>query len=692
MEVIIYSFFIVIIIAAVTYVSVKKRFSRLLQEEQEKSFSLRNSELHLAAEKQRLESALLEKERHIGEIQSHISTESSKTFSLSSEVINKEKQIQSLSAQLQLETTLRESLEKELSDVNHRLSELSTRHSTEEQRATHLSTDLSTKDAQIQTLSAELQHTNEQRTSAEEKLSEQQHTVTLLNQQSMDLQQTNLALQQEIAQLKSSEEEYRQTVQTLQEQAERLNREMNALRELNESAQKSRDVLAEEFHTKEQRYLQKITEAELYLSATKQDLEKTAELLQEQTSIREATEHALQESKQKLYALIGELEQKIKEQANAIAALQDELKEKSDDHNAAVESIHHILRRIPIPVFVVNELGLCEYCNPPLEELVGYGMTELSAKHFSRLFPEEDRAFYEEQWNNAENRSEQFQGETRVIAATNDAISASLSFVEIHPSGDMKKYLGCILDRTSEKDSKEYYAAAKEREQELLDLKSRFIGMVSNQLRTSLVTIATNTELLERFLDKWSDERRYHSFLRINDSIRQMIELVRDVTFTTRATTESYTLAISPVNLEEVFQSTAKELMADLESHHRFVLSVQGNTTAIPLDEKLIKTIAYQLLSNALKYSRDSTEVSVHLNHNNSVCGFTVADQGIGIPAAEQKHLFSSFFRASNVSNIYGTGLGLTIVQQCVQMHGGTIAIESTLHKGTTVSVSLPIR
>lgn len=671
MEVIIYSFFIVSGIAGVSYYAIKKRYGRLLEEEREKAFSLRDSELHLASEKQRLESALKEKEQQLFEIKSHISTGESKASSLSNEVLTKDKQIQSLSAQLQQESSLRTSMEKEISEQERNAASLAVQIQQESTKRSSLANEMTIKEQEFQ---------------------------SELDQKHSELQQFNDKLQQEITSRISSETQFREretllqgTIRDLEEQIRSLLDELSSVRTTNESLSVSHEEFTGNFRKREEEYQRRLSETELHLSNTKNELEKTAELLQEQTSIREATEYALQESKQKLYALINELEQKIKDQANAITVLQSELARTANDLVSAQQGIHNLLRLSPVPVFVVNENGFCEFCNPALEDLVGYGMNELSDRHFSRLFPEDERTFYEDQWKKSENRAEQFQGETHIVASTGDTISALVNFVIIQTNDESKKYVGFILDQTTEKDAKKHFTAAKEREQELLDLKSRFIGMVSNQLRTSLVTIATNTELLERFLDKWSDERRYHSFMRINESIRQMIELVRDVTFTTRASTELYDLSVSDINLEILSQSTAKQLMDDLESHHHFILSEQGNISSVSLDEKLVQTIIYQLFSNAFKYSRDNTEVKAHIEQTNSSCIIKISDHGIGVPAAEQKHLFSSFFRGSNVSNVYGTGLGLTIVQQCVQMHKGTISIESELNKGTTVTVTLPI-
>ncbi|NUN69045.1 MAG: PAS domain-containing protein [Bacteroidetes bacterium] len=761
MDVLIYAFLIVTGAAGLSYYTLRRRFGRLLEEEQAKSFTFRNNELQLASEKQRLEAALKEKEQQIIETRAHILTEGTKSVSLSSEVLAKDKQIQSLTDQLQRETAQRTALQKELETVERNLAEVRAKADAGESKSSALSTDLTAKEQRIGSLNAELQHQVSLRIQTQEQLEAEQqqaqalkarldeeerqrtslaaelaaHTAALAAEQqerqslstrlaeeearrtaleteraalssshaqreqqilsnhirqSMELQEKHDALQREAEELRSADVRSQESIRALQHQLEQLQNELSATRGANESLNSARSALTEEYQRNEEELRRQTAEHALLLTVTSEELEKTKALLQEESTARQATEHALQESKQRLYAHIGELEQRLREQANAIAALQTQLTGATADADIAGRSIHAILRSVPIPVFVVNALGECEYCNAPLEELVGYGMTELSGKHFSRLFPEEERAFYEEQWKNTENRSEQFQGETRILAATNDAISAFVTFVDIHPNSESTRYVGFILDRTVEKDSQRHFAAAKEREQELQDLKSRFIGMVSNQLRTSLVTVATNTELLERFMDKWSDERRYHSFLRINESIRQMIDLVRDVTFTTRASAEQYRLTIGTVNIESVLQTSAKELAADLESQHRFILSEKGEIAAVQTDETLVRTIVHQLLSNAFKYSRDSTEVRAHVELADGLCTLRIEDQGIGIPAAEQKHLFSSFFRASNVANIYGTGLGLTIVQQCVNMLGGSVKIESELGRGTAVTVTIP--
>ncbi|HEY9830704.1 MAG TPA: sensor histidine kinase, partial [Stenomitos sp.] len=108
------------------------------------------------------------------------------------------------------------------------------------------------------------------------------------------------------------------------------------------------------------------------------------------------------------------------------------------------------------------------------------------------------------------------------------------------------------------------------------------------------------------------------------------------------------------------------------------------------LDEKLVRYILTNLLSNALKYSPPASAVQLDLIGHSDKVVFRIQDQGIGIPLKDMPRLFESFHRASNVAATQGTGLGLAIVKQCVDLHGGQIGVDSVLGKGSMFTVTLP--
>ncbi len=426
------------------------------------------------------------------------------------------------------------------------------------------------------------------------------------------------------------------------------------------------------------------------LTSVNAELQQTFELYQNETNTRTATERALQESKEKLYAHVHELEQKVSEKD----ALLQEQRATISDYETRIyhleQSLFNIINRAPLPIVVVNNHGLCEIFNDSMRSSIGFSPDDLAGKHFSKLFPEGDRGFYEEQWRTSANRDEDFHGDTTIITSTGDTVPVEINVVEIH-TGTEPKFVCFIYDKTHENDAKRYGGEARKRAEELAQLKSRFISMVTNQLRAALVTVATNAELLERFVFKWNDEKRYAAFFRINESLKQMMELLRNVETTTSINTDVYKLIVSPINLEHLAQAVAKEALDDAGREHHFILSEQGDIAAVLIDERIVKTILYHLFSNAFKYSAQGSDVKVHIERTESRCSMTINDCGIGIPADEQKYLFTSFFRGSNAGNVHGTGLGLTIVHQYVQLAGGTITINSVVNKGTSVIVSLPI-
>ncbi len=108
------------------------------------------------------------------------------------------------------------------------------------------------------------------------------------------------------------------------------------------------------------------------------------------------------------------------------------------------------------------------------------------------------------------------------------------------------------------------------------------------------------------------------------------------------------------------------------------------------LDRKLIRQVISNLVSNAIKYSPDDKPITINLGYKPETVVLTVHDEGIGIPEADLKHLFEPFHRASNVGMISGTGLGLVITKELVDLHGGDIEVDSQVGIGTTMIVSIP--
>ena len=109
------------------------------------------------------------------------------------------------------------------------------------------------------------------------------------------------------------------------------------------------------------------------------------------------------------------------------------------------------------------------------------------------------------------------------------------------------------------------------------------------------------------------------------------------------------------------------------------------------LDERLLRSILSNLLSNAMRYTPDEHAIRLKLAKRQATLILQVEDEGMGIPRADQRHLFEPFHRGRNVSNIPGTGLGLSIVKQFVDLQQGTLQVASKVGKGSTFTVRLPM-
>jgi signal transduction histidine kinase len=228
-------------------------------------------------------------------------------------------------------------------------------------------------------------------------------------------------------------------------------------------------------------------------------------------------------------------------------------------------------------------------------------------------------------------------------------------------------------------------------EKELSELKSRIITTISHEYRTPLTTIASSAELLEVYGHKWDNDKQLKHFQRIQSAIKHMTALVDDVLFVNKAEFEKLEFNPAPLNLVAFINELIDELRSTVSDKYNLTFTSVGKFTNADLDEKLLRQIFTNLISNALKYSPDGGKVQVRLTCEENNVIFQVQDEGIGIPIEDQQKLFESFARASNVGAIAGTGLGLSIVKKCVNLHGGQITVESEVSAGTTFTVSLPL-
>ena len=246
-------------------------------------------------------------------------------------------------------------------------------------------------------------------------------------------------------------------------------------------------------------------------------------------------------------------------------------------------------------------------------------------------------------------------------------------------------------DITERKQAEEDVLNALRKERELNELKSRFVSMVSHEIRNPLNGILAAAQILERYSEKWTKERKQEFFQRIKTGSKKLTELLDDVLFIGKSEAGKLEVKSEPLDLEKFSRELVEEMQLSTGAKQAIAFISQAQCPKADLDEKLLRHILTNLLSNAIKYSSPDSTVHFDLVCQDGEVRFQIQDQGIGIPPEDLARLFESFHRATNVKNIPGTGLGLAIVKKCVDAQGGKIIVTSEIGVGTTFTVTLPL-
>ena len=228
---------------------------------------------------------------------------------------------------------------------------------------------------------------------------------------------------------------------------------------------------------------------------------------------------------------------------------------------------------------------------------------------------------------------------------------------------------------------------------EINQFKSEFVSMLSHDIRNPLNTILLAAGLLQNSDRKLTQEKKQNHFQLIRSAIKNMAHLLDEVSLIGKADAGKLECELICLDLTAFCSeivSNAKLQAAEVQVNVVFS-SHPEDLGGILCDESLLRHILENLLSNAIKYSPPGGKVSFEISKQDQKIIFQIQDWGIGIPEAEQKKLFQPFYRASNIDNIPGTGMGLAIVKKCVDAHNGEILVNSKVGLGTTVTVKLPL-
>lgn len=356
-----------------------------------------------------------------------------------------------------------------------------------------------------------------------------------------------------------------------------------------------------------------------------------------------------------------------------------------------------ILDTLPVGVWMVDLTGATKLSNPAGQHLwagVDYIGPEQSGE-YKAWRRETGRRVEAEDWAAA-----------RAIAKGETTLHEEL---EIEAFDGTHKYIlnsgipvrdeeGTILgaitvsqDITGRINAEEALRQALVQEKELNELKTRFVSVASHEFRTPLASILSAADTLATYRQRMDEATIDGRLQRIMAQVKYLTHILDDVLDLGRL--QSGRVEFKPVmlDLDRLCQSVVDDFRSRPDVTHEIRYLCQQPPLLVRVDERLMRQVTINLVSNAIKYSPAEKPVVVELERGEASAILQVQDQGMGIPAADLKHLFEPFHRATNVGTIPGTGLGLSITKQAVELQGGTIRVVSTEDAGTTFIVTLPV-
>ncbi len=230
--------------------------------------------------------------------------------------------------------------------------------------------------------------------------------------------------------------------------------------------------------------------------------------------------------------------------------------------------------------------------------------------------------------------------------------------------------------------------------QEAIKARDQFLSIASHELRTPLTAMRGNAQLIQRRVERTGqfsekDREALGLIVKQTDRLNRMIGSLLDLS---RIQTGQLSLDQGPVDLCALTQRIVEEMRTTNQGHD-LELDCPDHPLIVEGDELRLEQVLLNLLQNAVKYDPGDSPIKLTVGQRDGRVCVSVADQGIGIPEAEQARLFERFYRVANANSLHvgGMGIGLFVVREIVALHGGEVSVTSKENQGSTFTVCLPL-
>ncbi|WP_394839446.1 ATP-binding protein [Pendulispora rubella] len=352
-------------------------------------------------------------------------------------------------------------------------------------------------------------------------------------------------------------------------------------------------------------------------------------------------------------------------------------------------------------IFMLDPAGVVSTWNDGAKRLEGYTAMEIIGKHFSEFYPSEDVASGKCEWElEMAARDGRFEDEGWRLRKDGSRFWANVIITALHDeSGALVGYAKVIRDLTERRKAEQERLRAQqerfelEKMHEASRMKDHFLATISHELRTPLNAIVGWAELMKSGDDPTATEKGLDTILR---NAKAQITIVDDMLDVSRIVTGKMRLELGSVDLAAIVRDAMEVVRPAADAREvRLEMASPDAPALLVGDAVRLQQMAWNFLSNAVKFSHAGGAVSVSLRRDDSSMLFSVADGGRGIDPEFLPHVFEPFRQADvgTTRRVGGVGLGLAIVKYIVELHGGQVFAESEGYgKGATFTAKIPIR
>lgn len=402
--------------------------------------------------------------------------------------------------------------------------------------------------------------------------------------------------------------------------------------------------------------------------------------------------------------LNADLEKTVESRTAELKKTLAELEITNDKLETALSFQKAILNNAGVMLIVADKDGIIRFFNPEASHLTGYSESDLLDKHTPVIFHlqaeiEQRRKQLEEEFGHplpedfmvlTEKARHNILEEVEYTYLRKDGseFPVSLTITAVRDkNGLITGYMGVAIDISVRKHAEADLLESLQKEKELSELKSRFVSMASHEFRTPLSTVLSSAYLVEKYTTAEEQPKREKHIHRIISSVNMLTDILNDFLSVGKIEEGKIQVRLCDFSISKVVGSVVQEMQGTAKKGQQVNYRHEGNEQ-VNLDPSLLKHVVMNLVSNAIKFSPEYSEIHVFTSVEPGRIVLSVKDSGIGISGEDQEHLMERFFRGSNATNIQGTGLGLHIVSKYAELMNGIVICNSELEKGTTFTVS----